>query len=179
LLLTLIVILLAILRGDSGLSSLESYIPSERTSGEAPSLVSSDHSTESLHRKVAVPFGETPEFGKYPLSGRANDPPAAFTKFLPTGQKLMCLLPVSIAAANAIQSPANSQSIYTSYADLAANGWNKEQSFEPISDGALDDAFEGVSPPIDTSSSDYVTLETYHTLPYSDSAGVSHSVSIL
>lgn len=67
LLLILIAILFAILRGDSGLSSLESYIPSERASGETPSLVWSDHSTKSLYRKVAVPFGETPEFGKYPL----------------------------------------------------------------------------------------------------------------
>ncbi len=172
-------ILLEIIRGDSGLHLLESYIPSERISGEAPSLVLSDHLTESLHHKVAIPFGETLEFGKYPLSGRANDPPAAFTKFLSTGQKLMCLLPVSIAAANAIQSLANSQSIYTSYANLAANGWNEEQLYEPLFGAALDNTFEGVSPLIDTSSSDYVALEIYHMETFSDSARVSHSVTIL
>jgi hypothetical protein len=56
------------------------------------------------------------------------------------GVKFLCLMEATIEGANSIQSPANSQSLFTDYSSLAANGWGPAKSYYPLLGDALAEA---------------------------------------
>ncbi|RFU33648.1 hypothetical protein B7463_g2679, partial [Scytalidium lignicola] len=71
------------------------------------------------------------------------------------GQKLLCLLPVSAQDATSIQgSP--SQSPWTDYSSLQANGWSVED-YNAVSEGAFDELFEALN--IDPSQNVGISLD--------------------